>query len=87
MTSRERVLQAFEHKESDRVPLDFAGHRSSGIAALAYAKLQETLGLARGNVRVYDPIQQLTIVDEDLRNLLNVDTLEMGRGFALSDRD
>jgi len=48
MTSRERVLQAFEHKESDRVPLDFAGHRSSGIAALAYAKLQETLGLARG---------------------------------------
>jgi len=28
------------------VPIDFSGHRSSGIAAIAYAKLREHLGLS-----------------------------------------
>lgn len=87
MTSRERVLRAFEHKESDRVPLDFSGHRSSGIAALAYGKLREALALPPRTPRVYDSIQQLAIVDDDVRARFGVDTLEMGRGFALEDKD
>ena len=87
MTSRERVLRAFEHKESDRVPLDFSGHRSSGIAALAYGKLREALALPSRKARVYDSIQQLAIVDDDVRARFGVDTLEMGRGFALADKD
>jgi uroporphyrinogen decarboxylase len=36
MTPRERVLAALNHEEPDRVPIDFSGHRSSGIAAIAY---------------------------------------------------
>ena len=87
MTSRERVLLAFEHKEADRVPLDFSGHRSSGIAAIVYGKLREALALPPRRARVYDSIQQLAIVDEDVRARFDVDTLEMGRGFALADKD
>ncbi len=87
MTSRERVLRAFEHRESDHVPVDFSGHRSSGIAAIAYGKLREALGLPRRKPRVYDSIQQLAIVDEEVRARFCVDTQEMGRGFALSDKD
>ncbi len=87
MTSRERVLRAFEHRESDHVPVDFSGHRSSGIAAIAYGKLREALGLPRSKVRVYDTIQQLAIVDEEVRARFCVDTQEMGRGFALRDKD
>lgn len=34
-------------------------------------------------MRVYDPVQQLAIVDPDILDLLGVDTLELGRGFAL----
>jgi len=85
MTSRERVLAALNHQESDRVPIDFSGHRSSGIAAIAYPRLRELLGLAPRTVRVYDPIQQLAIVDEDVLDRFGVDTIEMGRGFALDD--
>jgi len=85
MKSRERVLAALNHQETDRVPLDFSGHRSSGISAIAYAKLRQHLGLPQKPVRVYDPIQQLAIIDEDILDRFGVDTIEMGRGFALLD--
>lgn len=82
MTSRERVLAALEHREPDRVPIDLSGHRSSGIAAIAYAKLRDYLGLPTKPIRVYDVIQQLAIVDEDVLNRFNVDAIELGRAFA-----
>ena len=85
MGSRERVLTALDHGEPDRVPVDLSGHRSSGMAAIAYAELRKFLGLAETPVRVYDPIQQLAIVDEDVLELFGVDTIELGRAFALND--
>jgi len=85
MTPRERVLSAFEHRETDIVPMDLSGHRSSGISAVAYHKLRKHLGLPEKPVRVYDPVQQLAIVDEDVLDRFGVDTIELGRGFALDD--
>jgi uroporphyrinogen decarboxylase len=86
MTSRERVLTALNHREPDRVPIDLSGHRSSGIAAMAYARLRDFLGLQKKPVRVYDPIQQLAIVDEDVLQRFQVDTIELGRAFAHDDQ-
>jgi uroporphyrinogen decarboxylase len=86
MSSRERVLAALNHREPDRVPVDLSGHRSSGIAALLYPKLRALLGLPPEAVRVYDPIQQLAIVGPDVLERFGVDTLELGRAFALEDR-
>ena len=86
MTSRERVLTTLNHREPDRIPIDLSGHRSSGIAAMAYARLRDHLGLPRKPIRVYDPVQQLAIVDEDVLQRFQVDTIELGRAFALEDR-
>jgi uroporphyrinogen decarboxylase len=85
MKSRERVLAALNHQEADRMPIDFGGHRSSGIAAIAYAKLRTSLGLVPRPIRVYDPVQQLAIIDEDVLDLFHVDAIELGRGFAMED--
>ncbi|UCG48066.1 MAG: hypothetical protein JSU94_21630 [Phycisphaerales bacterium] len=85
MNSRERVLAALQHREPDRVPVDLSGHRSSGIAAIAYPRLRRYLGLEPRPIRVYDVIQQLAIVDEDVLERFGVDTIELGRGFALDD--
>ena len=82
---RERVLAALRHEQPDRVPIDFGGHRSSGIAAIAYRKLRDALGLESRPIRVYDPVQQLAIIDEDVLDRFGVDTIELGRGFALDD--
>jgi uroporphyrinogen decarboxylase len=86
MTPRERVLAALNHQEPDRVPIDLSGHRSSGIAAMAYARLRDHLGLPKKSIRVYDPVQQLAIVDEDVLQRFQVDTIELGRAFAHEDK-
>ncbi len=86
MTGRERVLTALNHAEPDRIPIDFSGHRSSGISAMAYARLRQHLGIEKRPLRVYDPIQQLAIVDEEVLDRFGVDTIELGRAFALEDR-
>ena len=85
MTPRERVLLALQHREPDRVPIDCSGHRSSGISAIAYARLREHLGLPFVPPRVYDPVQQLAIVDEEILDRFHVDTIELGRAFPLED--
>jgi uroporphyrinogen decarboxylase len=43
------------------------------------------LGLPERPIRVYDPVQQLAIIDEDVLDRFGVDTIELGRGFALAD--
>ncbi len=87
MTPRERVLAALNHESPDRVPIDLGSHRSSGIAAIAYRRLRMALKLPERPIRVYDPVQQLAIVDDDVLDRFGVDTIELGRGFAQADED
>ena len=79
-------MAALGHRQPDKTPIDLGGHRSSGIAAIAYARLRKALGLARRPIRVYDPLQQLAIIDDDVLDRFQVDTIELGRGFAVEDR-
>jgi uroporphyrinogen decarboxylase len=87
MTSRERVLASLNHRSPDKIPIDFSGHRSSGISALAYSKLRQFLRLPPRPIRVYDLVQQLAIVDDDVLGRFGVDTIEMGRGFLTEEKD
>lgn len=82
MNSRERVLASLNHHSPDRVAVDFGGHRSSGIMAIGYIKLREFLGLPKRPPKVYDVVQQLAIIDDDVLDLLGVDVVELGRGFC-----
>ena len=59
MTPRERVLASIEHREPDRVAVDLGSNPSSGISAVAHARLVEHLGLRDQRTRVYDVVQQL----------------------------
>lgn len=87
MNSRDRIKSALNHQQPDRVPIDFGGHRSSGIAAIAYAKLKNALGISSGNVYVYDMVQQLAIVEPEVLDAVGSDVVELGRGFMLDDKD
>ncbi len=87
MDSRSRIRAALNHQETAQVPLDCGGHRSSGMAAIAYAKLRDYLGLEKRPIRVYDLIQQLAVIDADVLDRFGIDTIELGRGFALDDKD
>jgi uroporphyrinogen decarboxylase len=79
MTSRERILAALAHQESDVLPIDFGAMRSTGIHVLAYARLREHLGLREGRLRVYDVFQQLAQPEEPVRKRLGGDVVQLHR--------
>lgn len=87
MNSRERVIAAINHEPVDRIPIDFGGHRSSGIMAMAYARLKRHLRITSGDIYVYDMPQQLAIVEPEILDLFGVDTIEMGRGFLIDNEE
>jgi len=80
-------MAAVNHCEPDRIPIDLGGHRSSGVMAIAYSKLKRHLGITSGDIYVYDFIQQLAIIEPDVLDWFGVDTIELGRGFALKPED
>lgn len=86
MTSRERVLAAINHKESDRVPIDLGATPSSGISAIAHARLIEALGWDDKTL-IYDVVQQLAQPSDRLVDRLGVDVLDIGRVFNEKDSD
>lgn len=81
MNSRERVRAALDMKNPDKIPIDFGGHRSSGISAMAYARLKKALGITSGDIYVYDMMQQLGIIEAPVLDALQIDTVELGRAF------
>ncbi len=86
-TSRDHILEALNFQSSGKIAIDFGGHRSSGIAAIAYARLKKALGIRSGDIFVYDMIQQLAIVEEEVLDLLGIDTIELGRAFLTENTD
>ena len=81
MTGRERVIAALNFKQPDKVPLDFNAHRSSGISVIAYRELRKYLDLPPSPIYVYDLIQQLAIVEQDVLNLFDADIFQLGCDF------
>lgn len=78
MTSRERVMTALQHKEPDKIPIDFGSTRSTGINALAYRNLIEYLGIEE-EVKVFDFKQLLAQPGNDVLELFESDCVPLYR--------
>jgi len=74
MTSRQRVRVAFNHQEPDRVPIDFGQDFHNGINEVGYKKLLDYMGVKAGEIKVYDLIQRLAVVDTSVLERFHVDT-------------
>jgi len=76
MNSRERVCAALNHRQPDRVPVDFGSTAVTGIHVAAVHRLRKALtGDMAWRVKVIDPYQMLGEVDNELRELLGIDTV------------
>lgn len=73
MTSRERVMQALNHQEPDRVPIDLGATIVSSITKKAYLDLKQYLGIPIEQIQMLDYVQQLPYVDEGLLERFGVD--------------
>jgi len=87
MTPRERVKLSINHKESDRIPIDFGGMRSTGISIITYNKLRKKLGINDGLARMYDFIQQLAYPEQEILDLFHIDAIDTSRGFLKSNNE
>lgn len=80
MNSRERVIQAINHKEPDLVPLDLGGAPTSGMQASSVYLLRQALQLDPPGtpVKVVEPYQMLGEIKPDLIQRLGVDVIPLG---------
>ena len=61
------------HKQPDRIPIDFGGTAVTGIHASCVAALRDYYGLEQRPVRIHEPFQMLGLVDEDLQDAMGLD--------------
>ena len=73
MTHRERIIAALEHRESDRLPIDFGGTDCSSSHLIAYDKLRKHIGLEPRRIRLACLSQMVVDVDEEVQNYFNGD--------------
>ena len=78
MNSKERILSALNHKEADRIPLDFGGMTVTGMHYSCVAALREYYGLEKHPIKVYEPYQMLGLIENDLKNAIGIDTEAVG---------
>ena len=73
LTSRERILKAVRHEETDRVPIDLGGTDCSSIAIGPYRRVCESLGIDAAPYLIVDISQQIVIVDDRVADRLGAD--------------
>jgi uroporphyrinogen-III decarboxylase len=73
-TSRERALCALNHRQPDRIPVDFGATTVSGIHASCVVALRDYFGLEKKPVKAIDPGQFLGEIEADLKAAMGIDT-------------
>jgi len=81
-TARQRVLKTLNHEQPDRIPFDLASTLVTGITKNAYINLAGRLGENLEEVSLYDTVQQLAAVREDILEKLEVDVRGLIPNFA-----
>jgi len=75
MTSKERFDLTVNHKQPDKMVVDFGATATTGIHVLAIENLRKYYGLHNKPVRVTDPYQMLGEVDMELLEILGGDVV------------
>ena len=84
MTSKERVLSALNHKQPDKVPVDFGGCTCSCMHVTCVEALREYYGLEKHPVYTYIYLSTMTgVIEPDLQEAIGVD-LDGINGYACS---
>lgn len=73
MTPRERIFASLEHREPDRLAIDFSGTDCSSVHLIAYDRLRKYLGIEPRPMRVACLTQMLAKADPELMNLFKAD--------------
>ena len=73
MNSKERIRCTLEHKQPDKMAVDFGGFINTGIQAVLIEKLREYYGLEKHPVKLTEPYSMYGMIEDDLKDVLGVD--------------
>jgi Uroporphyrinogen decarboxylase (URO-D) len=74
-SSRQNFLKTVNHKQPDKVVVDFGSTSVTGIHVLIVEKLREYYGLEKRPVKVVEPYQMLGEIDSDLIKEMDIDVV------------
>jgi hypothetical protein len=74
MNHRERIRKALNHETSGGVPIDFGSSAVTGMHVTCVRDLRDYYGLESRPVSVIEPYQMLGRIDDDLSDVLGIDT-------------
>ena len=77
MTSREKVIRAINHMETDSLPVDFGATSATGINVSTIYRLYGILGTGVRNPVINDAMQLLSRLEEDVRKALLADIIPL----------
>ncbi|NJD01475.1 MAG: methyltransferase [Ruminiclostridium sp.] len=73
MKSKKRVQDTLNHKQPDRIPIDFGGTMCSGMHVTCVAALRDYYELEKRPVKINEPFQLLGLIEDDLKEVIGVD--------------
>ncbi len=76
-SSKKRFLDAINHRQPDRVPVDFGAHGCSAMHVTCVAALRDYYGLEKRLVKVSDIFSMTGEIEEDLLSVMGVDVQGM----------
>ncbi len=74
-TSKERVLDALNHRNSDRIPVDFGTTGVTGIHCKVIEGLRRHYSLEERPVKIVDTFQMLGEIEDDLQQIMRTDCI------------
>jgi len=77
-SSKQNFKATINHKQPDRVVVDFGSSPVTGIHAVIVEKLREYYGLEKKPVKIIEPYQMLGELDDDLIREMGVDVIGLG---------
>ena len=83
MTSRANFIKTLNHKQPDKLVVDFGATTVTGIHVLMVKKLREHFGLERRPVKAFEPFQMLGEIEDDLAEAMGVDVVGI---FSRTDK-
>ena len=88
--SRKNFIDSINHRQPDRVVVDFGSTAVTGIHVIVVEKLRNYYGLEKRPVKVIEPFQMLGEIDEELLKAMDIDVVGLygeNNMFGIPNRD
>ena len=73
MQSKKRLQDTLNHRQPDKMAVDFGGTMCSGMHVTCVAALRDYYALEKRPVKVIEPFQMLGMIEDDLKAVIGVD--------------